>query len=249
MRSMTSTTRSPAFIRSTALPAGALALVLVASSCAVRIGADDGPLVTETYDIGDFDELTVDGVWDVIVTSGSETTLEIEVAEDLLNDVEITEDGDRLSISMEDAGWFRSHRGRRTARITTPGFLELRASGATDIDVDDLSAERFDIDIDGASSLDLDALDVDELHIDLSGASSVSGDGTVGLLELSVEGSSEVEFSRMAIDEVEVTASGASSLDLESAESVSGTLSGASSLDVSDSASVNVRTSGVSSVD
>lgn len=234
--------------RSLVVSTGLLGLALVTSACAVRIGDDDGPLVSESYDIDSFDELKVDGSWDVVVTSGSETSLEVEVAEDLLNDVDINSDGGRLSISM-DLGWFRSHGGRRIARVTTPNLTKVTADGATEVEVDGFQLDRLEIELDGASSIDFDELDVQELAADLNGASSINGTGTVVRLDVTVDGASSVDFDRINIDEAEVSASGASSLNLESADSVSGSLSGASSLDVADSTSVDVRTSGASSVD
>ncbi|MDH3299135.1 MAG: DUF2807 domain-containing protein [Acidimicrobiia bacterium] len=235
------------------LTAGLAATALMVAACGVDIRSgsdtDDGPTVTESFEIDDFDRLVVRDSWTVFVTLGSETTLEVEVAEDLLDDVQVDQSGDRLTLSLDDPRWFSSHRGTREARITTPNLTELDVEGASTVEVVGLTGDQLDVELSGAATVDLGEVELQQLQVALEGASSIDGAGSVGVLTADSVGASSVNFGRMTIDEAEIDASGASSLDLGGASAVSGRLAGASSVDVADDASVTVRTSGASSVD
>ncbi len=233
--------------------AGLATTILLAAGCGVEIdiGPDEdaGPTVTESYDIDDFDHLVIEDSWTVFVTVGPEPSLEVEVAEDLLDDVEYDQSGDRLTLSMDDPLWFSSHRGTREAHITTPSLDKLDVSGAVTVEVAGLTGEVVDVDVAGAVTVDLGDVDLDGLDIELDGASTIEGDGSVDNLTVKVRGASSVEFASMTIENAEIDVSGASSLDLDGAAAVSGRLDGASSVDVADDASVSLRTSGLSSID
>lgn len=244
---------SQSFSRIGPLIGGLAATTFVVAACGVGIGVDvdpfDGPTVTETFDIEEFDRLVVSDSWTVFVTIGSEPSLEIEVAEDLLDDVEVDQSGDRLTLSLDDPGWFSSHRGTREAHITTPTLTDLKVEGASIVEVDGLTGDRLDVDLSGAVTVDLGEVDLDRVDVALEGASTIDGGGSIGTLNADVVGASSVDFGRVTIDEAEIDAVGASSLDLDGAAVVNGRLAGASSVDVADDASVSVRTEGASSID
>ena len=210
---------------------------------------DDGPTVTEAYDVESFDHLELNSAWDVVLEIGPEPTLEVEVSEDFLDDVAVDQDGDRLSLSMDRSGWFSDWRGTRLARITVPSLRKLTVEGAVEVEMDAMTSEQFEVDLRGASTVNLGQLDLDHLVLKVEGASSDEADGTITSAEIAAAGASSVDFGGVTIDEVEVDGAGASSLDLEGAASVSGRLAGASSISVDDDASTSIKTAGASSVD
>lgn len=244
---------SQSFSRLAPLTAGLAAATVMVASCGIAIDAGsavyDAPTVVESFEIDEFDRLVVSDSWTVFVTIGPEPSLEIEVAEDLLDDVEVDQSGDRLTLALDDPRWFSSHRGTREAHITTPSLTDLDVEGASTVEVVGLTGDELDVDLTGAVAVDLGEVDLQILDVALEGASSIDGAGNVGILTADAVGASSVNFGRMTIDEAEIDALGASSFDLEGAAVVGGRLAGASSVDVADDASVSVQTSGGSSVD
>lgn len=207
----------------------ALALVagaLLSAGCGVE--TDAGDTVTESFAVDEFDELEIDGAFDVTMVLGEEPSVQIETGENLVDDLRVELDGPRLSIGLDD-GWFSFTTTDIEARITTTDLLRLDLDGAVSVDIENLDADRFELDLDGASR--------------------VAGEGSIGELVIDSNGASRVDFDEVIIDEVEVDADGASRLSLVQAASVSGTLNGATSVDVSDEAEVNVRTEGASSIE
>ena len=235
------------------LTAGLAVTALAVAACDVDLGSDadsyDGPTVTESFDIDEFDHLVVDDTWTVFVTVGPEAGLDVEVAEDLLDEVQVDQSGDRLTLSLDGPRWFSSHRGTREAHLTTPSLNELDVDGAASVQIVGLSGDELDVDLSGAVDVDLGEVELQRLNVGLEGASSISGNGAAEIVTVNVAGASVVDFSSMTIDEAEVDAAGASSLDLDGAAVVSGRLAGASSVDVADGASVSLQTTGLSSID
>ncbi len=203
---------------------------VLATGCTIEIDAGDtidaGDIVTESFPVDDFDELEIDSAFDVTIRLGEDPSLEIDVGEELVDDLRVDQDGDRLSIGLDD-GLFNINPDME-ARITTNDLSRLELDGAVRADVRDLDADR--------------------LELDLNGASRVEGDGTVGELVIEANGASRIGFDEVTIDQVELKANGASQLNLTGAAEVSGELNGASTLDVSDEAEVDVRTEGASSI-
>ncbi len=203
------------------------ALALAGTACRVDINTG-GETVTETFDVTDFTEVEVSSAFDVTIEIGDEPSVEIDLNDEVLDRLEVEQDGDRLRIGF-DSGLF-SISGPLEARIVTT----------------DLTKVTFD----GAVDASLDGLDAQQLDVELSGASQVTGRGSVGVLVIDADGASQADFANTEVERAEVDVSGASSVDVNGAAEVRGQASGASSVDVSPNAdNVNVTTSGASSVE
>lgn len=202
-------------------------LTLVGTACRIDINAG-GDTVTETFEVDEFTELEVSSAFDVIVEIGDEPSVEIDVNEEVLDRLEVEQDGDRLRIGF-DGGLF-SISGPLEARITTTDLTKVAFDGAVDADITGLESAQLDVELNGASQL--------------------TGRGSVGVLVIDADGASNADLADVEIERAEVDLSGASSVDLNGAAEVRGRASGASSVDVSpDADNVNVTTSGASSVD
>lgn len=203
------------------------ALALAGTACRVDIGPG-GDTVTETFDVTDFTELEVSSAFEVTVEIGDEPSVEIDLNEEVVDRLEVEQDGDRLSIGF-DGGLF-SISGPLEARIVTTDLTKVTFDGAVDASIQ--------------------GLDTDQLDVELSGASQVTGRGSVGVLVIDADGASQADFANLQVERAEVDVSGASSVDVNGAAEVRGQASGASSVDVSpDADNVNVTTSGASSVE
>lgn len=208
------------------IPVAALGgAALLASACTIEI--DSGETVTETYDVGDFERVSIDTSWDADIEVGPETSVEVQVDEEILDKVDIKVEGDTLFVDL-DSGLF-SISGDLDIHITTPTLVGVEVDGATQLDIEDLDTDRFEVDVNGASQ--------------------VTADGTVRELIISADGASQLDFDQVVADRAEVDANGASQIDLAGADEVRGDLDGASQLDVAPDADVNVSTSGASSID
>ena len=183
--------------------------------------------MAESFEIDAFTELKLGGAFEVELEVGPEPSLEVELPESLVDDLEVDSSGGRLVVRV-DRGW-SSTEGPVVLRVTTP-VVEI-------------------IDLEGATRVDLVGLDGGSLDLALEGASQVTASGSLDRLVIEASGASRVKFDQVSVEEVEIEVDGSSSVELERAAKVTGSVSGASSVDVSDDATLDVSTSGVASVD
>lgn len=202
-------------------------VAVIGTACQVDINAG-GETVTETFDVTEFTEVEISSAFDVTIEIGDEPSVEIDLNDEVLDRLEVEQDGDRLSIGF-DGGLF-SISGPLDARIVTTDLTKVSLDGAVDASIRGLDASQLDV--------------------ELSGASQVTGRGSVGVLVIDADGASQADFADTEVERAEVDVSGASSVDVNGAAEVRGQASGASSVDVSpDADNVNVTTSGASSVE
>ncbi len=202
-------------------------VAVIGTACQVDINAG-GETVTETFDVTEFTEVEVSSAFDVTIEIGDEPSVEIDLNDEVLDRLEVEQDGDRLSIGF-DGGLF-SISGPLDARIVTTDLTKVSLDGAVDASIRGLDASQLDV--------------------ELSWASQVTGRGSVGVLVIDADGASQADFADTEVERAEVDVSGASSVDVNGAAEVRGQASGASSVDVSpDADNVNVTTSGASSVE
>lgn len=206
-----------------AVAAGVLALL----GAACKVDVDLGETVTKEITVTEFDDVDIDGPFDVLVEVGQEPGVTVDIHEEIVDRLEIDQDGDHLSIGFSGGLAFTSNETEVT--ITTPELTRLSLDGAASVDVEDLDGER--------------------LVLELDGASSVTGRGSVGVLVIDTDGASSVDFDRVTADTAEIDADGASSIEIARTAAVTGRANGASSIDVADDADVDVSTDGAASVD
>ena len=200
----------------------------VVTACTFDVDIDLGESVTQEIDVPAFDSIRVDAPFEVTIRQGETQRVEIEVAEGLLDDVQVDVEDGQLVIDL-DSGLFTSG-GKLEARITV---LDLAT-----------------LDLSGASDTVIVALVTDELGIDLTGASELVVSGQIERLDLRVSGASDADFGGTSIDAVSLDVSGASNVEFDdTVTDIAGSISGASELTVDEDTNVSVDTSGASSID
>ena len=163
--------------------------------------------------------------------------------------------GDTLAIGLKPGYNYRSVHLLRPlilrAEITMPDFYGLDFSGATHGTVEGFSfSHEFDLSLSGASFLDIADLSAGNVTIDLSGASNLNGEGEAENLLISASGASRLELSDFPVQNANVILSGASHATINLDGRLDANLSGASHLRyIGDPIMGNIQTSGGSTVE
>ena len=227
----------------------AVVVAFGATACNGIIGSIDGSGVAETssIDVEQFDEIDVNGAFDVEITvQDGPASVEVTVDDNLIDYLEVEVVGDQLNVGFE---WGNYDFGvQPTAIISVPSLTALEVSGASEATVDGVAAETFDLEVSGASNAVVD-IETSALSVEVSGASNVvlSGDGDT--LTLDGSGASTIDLLDFSAELAEIDLSGASDADLGQIRQVDGELSGASNLSAAPDTDVSVRTSGAANVD
>lgn len=191
-----------------------LVAVLLTSGLLLGCGGivkGSGNLITEEYEFSDFTRVEVGSAFEVEVAQSNSYSVSITADDNLFDHIQVSKQGATLKIRLKTATYVSTN---MKAEITMPQLKSLGLSGATRGTASGFgSTESLDIELSGASSLDLVDMSVGDIRLDISGASKVIGDLTAGDISCDISGASTVQLEGSAGDIV-VDASGASRVNL-----------------------------------
>jgi hypothetical protein len=151
---------------------------------------DDCPEITRTYELDGFDAIQVEDALRLTVRQGDNFGVRVTVPERLEDDIEVSRDGNRLHIALDEGGGC----GERRVEIEMPLLRALEAQEASRVVLRGLSTPgTLELDLSGASRVEGD-VSVAATVVHLSGASEAELSGTTERLELNA---SEVSRARL----------------------------------------------------
>ena len=228
-----------ATIAAVAILAGGCAIIVAPNDGDMRVhtawssGAVDGNGVAarEQRPVGSLAALDVGGSLPVEVRIGPAPSLLVEADSNLLPLIRTETSGDTLRISSE-----KNVRSKTPIRITytTPNLAEVRASGASRVEVRDLAGAPLDVRRSGSAELRL-AGSVASLNAQSSGSGLLDASALrAGSVDATLSGSSRVRLGQVSGDHARVALSGSSSLDggAGAVRSLSARVSGSSNVDL-----------------
>jgi hypothetical protein len=185
-----------------------------------------GNIKSESREVTNFKSIDVSGAFEVEIVAQKDFTLEVEADDNLLPLIRTEVDGETLRIKSEKG--LKSSNPLKI-RITAPDIKGLELSGASRVNLANLSN--------------------DSLSLDSSGASKIRIEGTTGNFDIEMSGASKLDAENLKAENVNVESSGASSLNVFVTNVLKADLSGATNVTYSGSPkSVDKKTSGASSV-
>ena len=213
--------------------------MLVLAGCDILVRADgdnktgSGNLETRQYDFSEFNQVEIGDAFEYTIVQSDTFSVSITADDNLFDDIRVTKNGQRLDIDLKPL----FHFGVTTleAAITMPRLTGLESSGATHGTISGFdSADNLDLEISGASRVNLMDITTGDIEGSISGASSVEIDISADDVALELSGASRVDGSLVANDML-MDVSGASRIQLDgSANDIEIDTSGASLIRFSD---------------
>ncbi len=185
-----------------------LLVSLIVSGCGFWGIRGNGRVRGEDRKVGEFTRIEAGGAYTIHVTVGSAPSVRISAEENLLGLISTRVRNNALII---DTKRNISPRKEVVIDITTPSLNYLDASGANNIDVENLSGAEFNVDLSGAGNVKVRG-EVDRFNVELSGA------GSINAKELKAK-------------DVRVSVSGAASADVYASRNLDASVSGVGSID------------------
>ncbi|MEL6406892.1 MAG: head GIN domain-containing protein [Chloroflexota bacterium] len=220
-------------------------LILVLTACQGVRG--NGNVTTESYNVSDFDSISLAGMGDLEITVGETESLTITTDENLLQYLEVAVEGSTLNIRTQN-GVTIAQVTELTYAVTVTDLEAIDLSGAGTIILSDLTTESLVVDISGAGEATLSDLDVDNLSIEISGAGEATLSGEADDFLVDISGAGSINAYNLETVTADVEISGAGEANVQVSESLTGDLSGAASINYRGNATVDVDTSGVTSI-
>jgi len=227
--------------------AGVLMLSGVLTGCADMLQGS-GKLETRQMDFSDFNKLDVSYAFEVEVTRGDSYHVAIAADDNLFDHLQVNKSGSTLKIGLKPL--LNLRRTTLRAEVTMPelagielsgasqgtvtGFgstadLDVETSGASSIELADISAGDVDVKASGASRITGD-LKAGDVRFNVSGASTVQFEGSGGNIDADVSGASHLKLAVFPVNDADVSFSGASDGTINASGKLDVDLSGASKL-------------------
>jgi len=180
-------------------------------SCVGGVVRGSGNLDTQEFNFSDFSHVEVGSAFEVEVLQSDSYSVSVTADDNLFDYIKVSKQGTTLKIYLKTAQYTAT---TTRAEITMPQLRGLKLSGATRGTASGFSStENVDIEVSGASSLDMVDMSAGDIDFDISGASRVTGDIAARDAHFNVSGASTVQLEGSASDTV-IEASGASRVEL-----------------------------------
>jgi Putative auto-transporter adhesin, head GIN domain len=188
----------------------ALCLILALAACGCEIAGKvanhvhgSGVKKTEKRDVPDFDSLSVNGAYDVVVQSGKSREVQLEGDENLLPLISTEVENGQLVVKNDSS--FNSRTGLRLL-ISVPNIRDITLSGASNVELNNIENEKMEIQVDGAST--------------------VHASGETKSLAINLNGAGTIDSKDLRADAVDITSNGAGSVDVYAVDTLSATVNG-----------------------
>lgn len=217
-----------------------------------RLIRGSGDVIVEEREVSGFDQIAMAGAGRIIITQGEEESLTIETDDNLLEYIETRVRGNTLEIDFTD-DIILSNGGRDVLepsagfvfRISVIDLETISVSGAADIKIDKLKADRFTVNFSGAGDIQVDDLNTDSLVVNVSGAGDVELAGKVVSQDIILSGLGRYRGFGLESQDASVVISGAGGAELWATESLDVVISGAGDVEYYGEPSVTPQISGL----
>lgn len=203
----------------------------ILSSCTYsdgKVTRGDGKVVTSAFALEDFDEIDLQGGFNVVLIQGSNLEAVIETDENLMELLNVEVRGKTLYVSTTRDVVLKPTRMNLT--ITYPALRGITVGGACKIESEDvIQSEDLRFDISGAAEIDL-AIVAEVLRTELAGAGSISFEGKVREHYVDLAGASSLEAKDLITEVTEIDLSGAGSATIHATQKLKAHLSGVGSI-------------------
>ena len=208
----------------------------------------NGNIKTESRTAGQFNSIDVSSSIDVYVKQDSVASIKIEADENLMEYIQVIDDGGVLRIHPDEGYNLRPSKSIKVY-VSSPAYKSFEASGACNIYSENkiTSSDIIDIDLSGSCDAKLE-LNAPNVNADLSGACNIELKGETKEFKVGGSGSTGIKSMELLAENVDVDISGAGEADVYASVKLNVEVSGAGSVKYKGNATVSQNVSGAGSV-
>ncbi|UJP66709.1 head GIN domain-containing protein [Mongoliitalea daihaiensis] len=205
-----------------------LAMILVGVSCEVKTSEKtyDWKMASKEFDVGDFKQVVMKGAFDMYLSQGDDASLEVSGAEGLVDLVEVSQEGDVLTIFLKRPKNEVKFGDDLKVSLTVHQLEKLEFEGAGQIkSTQQLALRDFTIVGNGVGNLELE-LDAAQVDAALNFVGKLELWGEAERLVLKNEGVGSIDASKLIVQDCEVQSSGIGSVAIHCTGELSLEMSG-----------------------
>jgi phage shock protein PspC (stress-responsive transcriptional regulator) len=167
---------------------------------------------SDTYDMRDFDQLSISGPFRVNLRLGEDFDIRIRGEEEVVGDVNVSQQSQRLRIDYPRS-FVNNPEQMIEVEIVMPTVEAIRLSANAQINVSNAISEQLDVELSGSSRAFLEA-DTEALSVNMRGASNLKLFGQSKSLDATLSGASRLEAYELQVDTANVESSGAAKVQV-----------------------------------
>ena len=209
-------------------PRIALILPIAAATLALTgcVGIDAGRTTAQTRDVEAFTRVAAEDEVDVNLRVGESRHLRVRAGEKVIDDIRTEVRGDTLYVGYDGPS---IRNGRLLVEVAAPAVEAIAINGSSDVRIEGLAADAFDIRVSGAGDLEA-AGRVQRLDVDISGAGDADlTELTAADAHVELRGSGDAEVH--ATDRLDAEVSGAGDLAYRGRPTLREDISGSGEID------------------
>ena len=195
----------------------------------------EGPTVTKSFDLKDFNAICVNGNADVTFTQADAWEVTVRTQENVIDELDYKVEDGVLMIQAKDHRTIRAEVYEVTVKapdmtsivvngagdidipagLRTEGGLKIQVNGAGDLSFKGIVCQDLDILAHGASDINAMDVDVKTLKVVINGAGDVDVTGKAGDVNLEVNGAGDIDATGLKVSgEVKKRTSGLAKINL-----------------------------------
>ncbi len=208
-------------------------VALTASSCNYMWGKrvrGNGNIKSTEHSISAFKNVEVSGAIELYVAQGETKPVKIETDENLLQYIEVVQEGNRIIIKSR-SGFNLRPTGKIKVYVSSPVYNNIEVSGASNINgvAKIVNTENLKLDVSGAGDINME-VDAPAIGADISGAGSVNLKGETKTFDLTLTGAGKAHCYELLSETTTVDISGAGDADVFASVKLDAQVSGAGSV-------------------
>jgi hypothetical protein len=209
----------------------------------------NGVMKTVEKPVSAFKNVEANGDIKLIVTQGDLKPVKLEGDENILQYIEVIQDGDRITIQTKE-GYNLSPSGDLNVYVTSPTYKSIEVSGSSDIIGQNkiTSNDELSLEASGAGEIKME-LDAPKVTAGISGSGSIDLKGQTKDFSVDLTGAAHANCYELLTENTTVTISGAGSAQVYASVKLNAEVSGAGNVHYKGNASVSQSISGAGSVE
>ncbi|WP_343667787.1 head GIN domain-containing protein [Chitinophaga sp.] len=206
-----------------------------------------GTIKKESRSASPFKSIAASGSFNVYITPGSGSSIEIEADDNILPYIVTDIEDGELQLHVKK-GYNIKPSQKITVNVTMAEVKSLAASGSGGFySKGTLKGNKVELGISGSVIIDLD-LNADKLEVGVSGSTKITLKGSIPDVEYGISGSASVDALALQSQDVEVGVSGSGDLAVYAAKKLDISVSGGAKVRYKGNPSINQSSSGSSKV-
>ncbi|HSL42063.1 MAG TPA: head GIN domain-containing protein [Anaerolineales bacterium] len=156
--------------------------------------AGSGNIISQTIDVGGFDQVTLEGSGNVHIEQGQTESLSVKMDDNLVRFLDIKVSGNELILGIK-RGLDLNPSQTIVYNLTVKDLRNITLAGSGSFDIERLQLNDLRISLPGSGDIKIESLAAKELDIDLGGSGSITLDNiNVKLIDTALRGSGDIEL-------------------------------------------------------